>query len=566
MQRPGEAIKCSSAGKNCKKRSSLCLCLYPPSLSRSIFQARFMVGVILLFLTFGCTTVGPDFTKPSAPIAGEWIEEGNPKVKTEPVNYSDWWTVFGDPVLDFLIKTAYDENLDLQVAGLRILEARAQLGIAVGNQFPQVQEVGASYSYNEISKNAPGSAGGDLHLQTYSYALDASWELDFWGKFRRAVESSDAALIASIADYDDVLVSLTAEVASTYVLIRIFQERLAVARENVKIQENSFELTNVLYTNGAVTQLDYQQAKSLLRETQALVPTLEAGLRQAQNALCILLAIPPRDLSELLEGSKTIPKVPSEVAVGVPAQLLLRRPDIRRAELQAAAQCAQIGVAKAELFPQISILGTFGFESSDSPFTQAGGSDFSDLFSWQSFTMSTGPSIQWPVLNYGRIKNNVRVQDARFQQLLVVYRKTVLQAAREVEDSLIGFLQAQELVAFLSESVEAAKRAVEVSLIQYREGAADYTRVLNSQQFLVQAEDRLVQSRGAVPTNLISLYKALGGGWQMREGKGFVSEETVKTMESRTDWGNLLPPRDLPKNLDVPPAADVRSLPRMPDW
>ncbi|HBZ56438.1 MAG TPA: transporter [Syntrophobacteraceae bacterium] len=528
---------------------------------------RSLLPMVMGLMLAGCWAVGPNFQKPGAPVAKEWIEQQDSRLRSGSGDYSQWWKAFDDPVLNSLIELACQQNPSLQIAGIRILEARAQLGVAVGNLFPQKQQLTAAHTYNQTSQNAPNTAGtSQLIYQTYSVGLTAAWELDLWGKYRRSVESADASLIASVASYDDALVSLLGDVATNYVLIRIYQERLLVARENVEIQKQSLKLTDARFRNGAVTELDVQQAKSLLYSTESKIPTLETGLRQAQNALSILLGIAPRDLEDLIGGVKPIPKAPVEVVIGIPAELLLRRPDVRYAELQAAAQCAQIGVAKADLFPRISLSGSFGFSSSDSYLTRKGWSTFADMFSWKSFVMSSGPSIEWPILNYGRITNNIRIQDARFQEALVTYQKTVLTAAREAEDALVSFLQAQDQVGFLTQSVQAAKRAVDLSLIQYREGAVDYTRVLNAQQSLVEQQDLLVQSRGAIPTNLVSLYKALGGGWQVRLGQEFVSEETLRAMRSRTNWGSLLPPRDYPRELEPPRPAGDRFPIQKPDW
>ncbi len=527
----------------------------------------FAVLTAAAVLSGGCTTVGPDFTRPSAPVAKDWLEKNDPKVKMESADYSQWWTAFDDPTLNSLIEIAHKNNPSLQIAGIRILEARAQLGIAIGNQFPQQQAAVAAYTYTENSGNTPNTkGGGDLRYQTYNYGLSAAWELDFWGKFRRSIESAGASLTGSIADYDNALVSLMGDVATTYIQIRTFEERMQVARDNVAIQKESLRLTEVRFRNGAVTELDVQQARSLLYDTQSQIPTLQQGLSQAQHTLCVLLGMPPSDLSSILLGPQSIPIPPAEVAVGIPAELLMRRPDIRSAELLAAAQCAQIGVARADLFPKITVTGSFGFLSGSSVLTKTGHSGFGELFNWASFNMATGPSIEWPILNYGQITNNVRLQDARFQEFLVSYQNTVLNAAKEVEDSLVGFLQTQDRVNLLAEAVKAAKRAVELSLIQYRDGAVDYSRVLNAQQSLVQETDRLTQSRGDVPINLIALYRALGGGWEVRLGKGFVSEETLQTMKSRTNWGNLLPPRNLPENLEPPPPPKAMELPQRPDW
>ncbi|MFB3123112.1 MAG: efflux transporter outer membrane subunit [Candidatus Binatia bacterium] len=499
----------------------------------------FSVLSVSALLLSGCIKVGPDFVKPPAQVEEKWIEK-DPKIKSEPADHSSWWTVFNDPVLNSLVETAYKQNLPLRIAGLRILEARAQLGIAVGRIYPQLQQASGDISGDQISDNAPNAAAANKFFYDFQAGFDAAWELDFWGRFRRGVESADANLSASIADYDDVLVSLVSDVAATYVQIRTFEERLKVALENVRVQGDSLRIAEVRFSGGAVTELDVTQAKALLRDTQSTIPVLQTGLRQAQNALSILLGMPPRDLQDLLGGPKTIPTAPTEVTVGIPAELLGRRPDIRRAELQAAAQSAQIGVAKADLFPAISISGSFGLESSAKGGRQSNGANFSDLFESNSFTYFFGPSFQWPILNYGRIRDNVRVQDVRFQELVVNYQNTVLRAAQEVEDAIVAFLRTQEQARFLSESVESAKRSVELSLIQYREGATDYQRVLDSQGFLVQQQDRLTLSLGDVPTSLIAVYKALGGGWQIREGKDFIPEEIKTEMNSRTDWGNLL--------------------------
>ena len=531
----------------------------PPASAIAVFFFLLLLG--------GCTAVGPDFVKPTAPVAKGWIEDGDARVKTEATDYSDWWTVFNDPVLNTLIETALLQNLNVQAAGIRILQARARLGIAVGEQYPQTQELKGGYSFDRTSKNAANtSGGGDLKNQSVNYGFNTAWELDFWGKYRRGVESADASLTASVADYDSALVSLLGTVATTYIQIRTYQERLDVARENIEIQKHALKLAESRYRNGAVTELDVQQARSLLYDTESAIPGLSISLRQAEDALCILLGMPPSNLEEILGATGRIPESPVDVAVGIPAELLRRRPDVRSAELLAAAQCAQIGIAKADLFPRISLNGSFGFLASDSLLTHTGGSNLSDLFNWQSFTMSAGPSIEWPVLNYGRITNNVRLQDAKFQETLINYRNSVLTAAQEVEDALVGFLQSQEQVRSLDNSVRAAKRAADLSLLQYREGATDYTPVLDSERMLMQQQEKLTQSRGAVPTYLVALYKALGGGWQVRVGKEFVSRENLDAMRKRTDWGNLLPPGSLPEDLSPPPPANVHQLPRKPDW
>ena len=316
----------------------------------------------------------------------QWLESTDPKIESKEVDFSDWWTVFSDPVLNDLIQAAYQQNLPLQIAGLRIYEARAQLGIAFGFQYPQTQQGLGSASINQLSKNAPNSAGAEKYYSNYDIGLDAAWELDVWGKFRRAVQTGVANLEASIADYDDILVSLTSEVASTFIRLRTSEERLEVARQNVVIQKRSLEIADVRFKAGAVTELDVTQAKALLRSTESTIPGFETDVRQAKNALAILLGKLPGEIDAMLGGPGLIPEVPAEVAVGIPTELLRRRPDIRFAERQLAAQSAQIGFAKADLFPHFSLFGTLGFQTSDHTGLQSNNSKFNDLFKKDSIT------------------------------------------------------------------------------------------------------------------------------------------------------------------------------------
>ena len=529
-------------------------------LRRSVYG---LLGAALLIS--GCTMVGPDFVKPAAPVQTAWMEAGESEIKTEPADYRDWWTVFNDPVLSELVETAYQQNLPLQISGIRIHQARAQLGVIVGNLYPQQQQGRGGADYNRISENAPNSIAIDDSFWQYNAGFDAAWELDVWGKFRRAVESGVANLETSIASYDDVLVSLTAEVARTYVVLRTFEERLEIARENVKIQQRSLQIAQVRFKAGAVTELDVVQARSLLRNTEASIPRFEAGIRQAKNALAILLGKLPGDIDHMLGGAKLIPAAPPQVVVDIPAELLRRRPDIQLAEYQVATQTPLIGVSKADLFPAFELFGSFGMLTSSSKNTKSGGSSgssFSDLFEADSFEFFGGPSLRWNILNYGRINNRVRVEDARLQQLIVNYEDTVLRAHQEVEDSLVGFLRKQEEAGFLLGSVKASQRSVDLSLLQYREGLVDYQRVLDTQRFLTDQQDFWTATRGDVILNLIAMYKALGGGWQIREGQAFVSQENSEAMQQRTNWGDLLQP----EALATPATAEERGQWRGPDW
>lgn len=480
-----------------------------------------VTGALLLLLC-GCATVGPDYVKPAAPEPATWVEQDE-RIKSESADLSAWWKTFNDPVLDGLVETAYEQNLSLQIAGIRILEARAQLGIAVGNLSPQQQSLGGTFTRGELSENTPNTFSAlDFAYNDLAVDFSAAWELDLWGKFRRGVESSTAVLEGSIANYDDVLVSLTADVARSYILVRTFEARLDVAEANVALQEQTLRIANAQFEGGLVTELDVLQARNLLYATKASIPPLEAGRLQSQNALATLLGVLPDQVEGLLGDPSPIPSAPLEVAVGIPAELLRRRPDIRFAERQVAAQSAQIGVAKADLYPHFSLFGSIGLQTSDAQ-SIGGGPGIGDLFKSSSFQWFAGPSFSWDNFNYGRIKNRVRVEDARFQQLEVNYQNTVLSAVQEVEDGLSGFVQANNAREFYLEAVKASERAVNISLAQYREGLVDYQRVLDAQRTLASFQDLLVSTTGAVATNLVAAYRALGGGWEVRLERDFVA-------------------------------------------
>ena len=524
-----------------------------PSLTMGLI---ILIGLVLLF--GGCAMVGPDYVLPTPPEPDKWIESEDPQLESKETDFNQWWTVFNDPILNTLVETAYGQNLSLQIAGLRVLQARAQLGIAFGFQYPQQQYVGGDASVNQVAKNAPNAAFSDRYYNNYYTSFDAVWELDVWGKFRRAVQTGVADLETSIADYDNILVTLTADVARTYLQVRTNEVRLQVARQNVKIQKRSLEIADVRFKAGAVTELDVTQARALLRSTEALIPEFETNIRRAKNALATLLGKLPGEIDAMLGGPGLIPEVPAEVAVGIPTELIRRRPDIRFAERRLAAQSAQIGFAKADLFPRFSLFGTLGFQTSD----YTDNSDFSDLFDQDSFTYNAGAGFNWDLFNYGRITNNVRVEDARFQELAVNYEDTVLRAAQEVEDAMVGFLQSQNTVIFLADAVKAAKRSVDLSLIQYREGLVDYQRVLDTQRDLSIRQDNLVFTAGAVGQNLIAMYRALGGGWEIRGSNDFIPVSLKEEMENRTNWGSILSP----EKTVYPPSQEVKAIFHKPDW
>jgi NodT family efflux transporter outer membrane factor (OMF) lipoprotein len=502
-------------------------------------------------LISSCTTVGPEYVQPEAPLADAWQTASGAGLTASEYELVKWWDVFDDPILDNLVDLAHQQNLTLELAGLRVLESRAQLGIATGAQYPQQQFATGGATHISPSENAGQGSTGFNQLDL---GAGLAWELDFWGRFRRGIESADAAMMASIANYDSAMVLVTAQVVDTYVVIRTLEEQLRIAHENLDLQERSYDIAEVLYRNGESNELDAQQALTLLLSTQATIPQIETQRRLAKNAMSTLLGQPSGYVDGLL-GKGEIPPVPAEIALGIPADLLRRRPDVRQAELQAVAQNAMVGVATADLYPSIAINGTFGVVSISN---DVGGGGASSLFSSDSISYTAGASFTWPVLNYGRIRNNIRVQDARLQQALVNYQDVVLKAAREADDAIVSLAGTQQQEYILADSVKAAKRSNDLSLLRYKEGFSGYQRVLDAQQSLIRQQNSYVQNRGLSVRNVVAIYKALGGGWEVREGKAFVDDNTLTVMRERTNWGHLL---DSP----VVEETDENKM-RRPDW
>lgn len=481
--------------------------------------ARCRMAIVLTVLSFalaGCTgpkawfqngfKVGPNYRTPSAQTAEHWIDADNPRIKNLEGDNAHWWTAFNDPTLDYLVTSAASENLTLKTAGCRILEARAERGIAGGNLFPQQQGASGGYSRNALGNGYPLNQFPLGHYyDNTTVGFNAAWELDFWGRFRRAIEAADANLDAQCASYNNVLVLLQAEVAANYIQMRAFEERILLARKNVDLQRDTLRIISLREKSGLVTELDVQQATYNLGQTESMIPVLDAGRRRAQNRLCILMAKPPQELDQIANRAGTIPVPPQEIIVGIPAELLRRRPDVQQAERVAALQSARIGIAEAEFYPHIALTGTIGVQSQN----------FSHLFDSQSLVGQIGPGFNWNLLNYGRIKNNVAAQDARFQQAVLTYRDTVLRANEEVENGIVSFLREQDRVASLTGSTNAAARSVEIATQQYEKGTIDYQPLLDSERVLVQQQDTLTESRGLVGIHLVSIYKALGGGWQL---------------------------------------------------
>jgi NodT family efflux transporter outer membrane factor (OMF) lipoprotein len=450
--------------------------------------------------------VGPNYCRPAVPVAEQWIDAADVRVRGEYGDDSHWWMAFNDPALNWLVQTAYQQNLTLREAGFRVLEARATFAIAVGSFFPQTQNLNGDYQRIAVSEEvANRQAIQERFYSQWDWAFNLAWELDFWGRFRRAIEASCANLDASVESYDDVLVTLVGDVAANYVQMRTLERQIAIVRANIELQKETLKIAQARFKGGQTSELDPDQAETDLYLYQAHIPQLEIQLREATNRLSILLGMPPMDLRKKL-GPAPIPTPPAEVAVGIPCDLIRRRPDVRRAERQAAAQSAQIGVADAHLYPHISLIGQFGYSAEE----------FADLFSPQAFQGRVGPSFRWDVLNYGRLISVVKLADARFQELVVAYQNSVLRAGEEVENGLVRYLRSQEQVRYLQQSVRAAERSVRVVLAQYRAGLLPFNWVAMLQEQLLRRQLDLAQAQGQVALGLVQVYRALGGGWQIR--------------------------------------------------
>jgi len=482
----------------------------------------------VLFALAGCTTVGPNFTQPRTNWDEGWTSPTLASLASAPSGADNavWWRQFEDPALDALIAAAMADNRDLKVAGLRVLEARAQLGIANAGLRPQLIEGTAAAGYGA---HAPDFAPIGKSDFTYANAgATAAWELDFWGRFRRGVEAADANYFGNIANYDDFAIILRAEVARLYISYRTTGAQLKITRDNAALQKRSVEISEVLFRNGAESELDVVQARTQYLSTIAEIPPLEAALQQTRNAIAEILGRPPGPLPELALGPQTLPATPAGVSMELPADLLRRRPDVRAAAFRAAAQSAQIGIAQSELYPSLTLAGTIGVSTTN----RGGASNVIDL--------GLGPSVRWNLFDFGRIRGNVRVQDARLEQALEAYQQEVVAAAREVDSAAIAFAKSAEEDVVLDQSQQAAKRALDIAQIGYREGFSDFQRVLDAQTALFRQQERFVVNRGQHASDLIAVYKAIGGGWILSTEGDYANAETRARMQARSNWGRLL--------------------------
>lgn len=520
--------------------------------SRTTGRTLSAVGAIVALS--GCK-VGPDYHKPDARLEQEWMAQEAPELKRSSEQITEWWKVFNDPVLNDLVERAYHNNPSLQAAGVRVLQAQAARGIAIGLLFPQSQEARGSATWNQVSENSGApqpratplqnrlgvlanplgslatAAAGKPRLDPSFHnweinALAVSWELDVWGRYRRGVTQADANVLASLASYDDVLVSLIGEVATSYVLLRTLEEQLQITEQNLVLQRRGFELAQTRFKGGTATELDATQAQALALDTESQIPTIQASIEQTKISICVLIGIPPQDINPLLHETVSVPTAPGTVALGVPADLLRRRPDIRRAERALAAQSENIGIAVADLLPHFSLNGNIGLSAEH----------FGGLWQGSSFQSFAGPSFRWAILNYGRIVNNIRVEDAGYQAQISEYENLVLNAQGEVERAMADLIAARKQLPLITGSVNAALRGVELAETQYKGGTADYTRVLNTQMFLINEQYRDVGTRAAAAQAVVTLYRALGGGWEIRDNQPLVPDTIKDDMRQRKQW------------------------------
>jgi outer membrane protein, multidrug efflux system len=484
-------------------------------------------SVALLALT-GCM-VGPNFKPPQSQVPATWTEQTTATASgataiAEP-NLAEWWSVFGDSTLTSLIDRAAKFNLDLKQAESRIDQARASRTVAAAGLWPAVNLTGSA-----TRSRTPGTAGGStgasstgtggsgsstggskssnktvgIYRNLFQYGLSGAWALDIFGGIRRSVEASDADIRAAEEDRRDVMVTLASEVALAYIDLRGFQAQIDIARKNLDAQRHSAYLTRQRFVGGFVGALDVSNAESLVKSTEAQIPVLETSARQSIYSLSVLLGSEPSALLADLSTTASIPLAPPDVPAGIPSELLRRRPDIRRAEAQIHSATARVGVATADLFPKVTLNGSFGL----------GGSKTSNLTEWANRSWTVGPSATWPVFDAGSIRANIKVQEALEKQSLLAYQKTVLTALQDVENALIASKNEQKRHKSVVEEVAANRKAVELSILLYSQGETDFLNVLTAQRALLASENDLTQSTLSISTDLVTLYKALGGGWE----------------------------------------------------
>ncbi|MFZ5451088.1 MAG: efflux transporter outer membrane subunit [Thermodesulfobacteriota bacterium] len=460
----------------------------------------------------GCA-VGPDYRPPETKVPEKWdaqvvvTKEQPSKTTPVPVTLVEWWNSFKDPSLSSLVELAIRSNLDLRQAEARIRQARASRGVAGAALLPQAD---ASALYQKSHGSSEASGGGAIATvggvrELFQVGLDASWELDLFGGTRRSIEAATADLKAAVEDRRDVLITLVGDVGTNYFNLRGFQQQIVIARKNLEAQKKTARITHKRFEAGFVSRLDVANADAQVATTQAQIPLLESSARAAIYRLGVLLGREPAFLEKDLAVISPIAATPPIIPVGLPSDLMRRRPDIRRAEARLHAATARIGVATADLFPRFNLTGSLGISAND--LTRIGNVSASKFWSFS-------PSVTWPIFAGGRIRWNIKLQDALQEEALASYEKTVLTALQDVETALVAYAKEQEHHRSLTAAVDSNRQAVDLSMKLYLVGKTDFLNVLTAQRALFVTEDALTQSTRTLATNLIALYKALGGGWE----------------------------------------------------
>ncbi len=467
---------------------------------RVVVSVIFFTGLSVSGLLLSGCTVGPDYQNPDNDERIQIQAIVYPELRYEQTDLSHWWDVFNDALLSTLVDQAEENNLNLKIMLARVNEARAAAGIESTNLYPTLDAGGSIIQSKESENINPGATGDE---SVFSLALDAIWEIDLFGRIRRSIEAANADYEATVEERNWVLITLRAETAATYLRVRTLQAQLQTARKNITSQKGMLRLTRVRYKNGIATYLDVAQATQVLTATEAELPLIRAELARNLTSLAILVGTTSEEVGTQLAAVQAIPQPPAEVAVGIPADRVLQRPDIRKAERQFAAETARIGVATAGLYPTFSLTGTLGFSA-----LAAG-----DLLDSNSQLYGFGPTFQWNLFNMGRTRQQIAMQDARTAQAMHSYELAVQEAIKEVEDSLNGYHEQQRRVVALQESVKASRDTLRMSAKLYKDGLTNFQNVLDAQRSLLAAESNLDGARGEAGIQLVGLYKALAGGW-----------------------------------------------------
>jgi outer membrane protein, multidrug efflux system len=454
-----------------------------------------------VFLITGCVSVGPDYVRPGIKTSAVWhtpLKGGLVSGETDDKTLSMWWTTLNDPVLNGLVSRALANNLDLKKARVSIREARAKRGVATADLFPSIDTTGSA-----TRSRTSGNTGSVNTTTLYKAGFDATWELDIFGGTRRSIEAAEADLETTQEDMRDVLVSLLGEVALNYIDVRTYQARLSAAEANLNAQRETLQITIWRNQAGLVDEFDIEQARYSLESTRSGIPAIRIGLEEAMNRIAVLLGEQPGTIHKELEKPGPIPDIPTNVMVGIPADTIRCRPDIRKAERELAAQTARVGEATADLYPKFTLSGTLVFEALSSQ----------KLFSTNNETRNGSAAVMWPIFHGGSIRRNIEIQSALQEKAAINYDATLLSAFEEAENILVAYAEEQNKRDALRGAEGAARNALELARYKYESGMIDFASVLEAQRSLLSFQTQVAESSGAVVSNLVKLYKTLGGGW-----------------------------------------------------